>query len=661
MVTLIELKARNFKHLKGPGEEPFQIDFENLMGVTAIQGRNESGKTSVMEAICFALLGAGVKSRGEKLEDYIRYGANFTDVKLRFKVGEDEYLVHRKIYRKKSGHDAWLYRVLRDEKGDERLIRVAVKPATVDEVLREILGLDAETFKSTVLILQKDLKRLLEKGPSEREALINAIMGRECYDIAVERLKERRKELRGPHGKGGELDREKDKLKQLEELESQYREKRERKEHIQSEINQLEVELSNLDESINTLKEQVNLLEEYREALSKKVALEGKIEGYRENKGELKKRLEELKKQIEEAKRYAKVAEELKRLRKLRSIYTGLKTRVLGLMGLVLLFIGLSLFFIRIFIFGAVMLILGTPLIGFSIKRLALDNLRVGREIEKLIPMEEKYKRLPELENELKMVNSRLEKADKEIRKLQRQLEEIKLPELPEELKPYSSDLLEEKREKYEEILKKREGKSQRLEDLKEELSEVKEFLEKHEDIERKVKEQRRLIQQLEHELELIEVTIRIIKETADATRRQVRPAMEDYMASILPRITNGKYADVQLLEDFRMKVYDTDAGEYRLMERFSGGTEDQFLLALRLAFTLSLIPKMKGTYPRFLFLDEAFVSSDSERRRAIMLLLKKELRETFDQIIVISHHEDVLKEADHRITLSEGRIIHRS
>ena len=661
MVTLIELKARNFKHLKGPGEEPFQIDFENLMGVTAIQGRNESGKTSVMEAICLALLGAGVKSRGEKLEDYIRYGANFTDVKLRFKVGEDEYLVHRKIYRKKSGHDAWLYRVLRDEKGDEHLRRVAVKPAAVDEALREILGLDAETFKSTVLILQKDLKRLLEKGPSEREALINAIMGRECYDIAVERLKERRKELRGPYGKGGELEREKDKLKQLEKLGSEYREKRKRKEKIQSDIAQLKVELPNLRKSINTLEEQVKLLDKYQKALSKKEVLEGKIEGYRKNKGELKKRLGELKKQIKKAKQYAKVAEELKRLRKLRSIYTGLKTRVLGLIGLVLLFIGLSLFFIRVFIFGAVMLILGTPLIGFSIKRLALDNLRVGREIEKLIPMEEKYKRLPELENELKMVNSRLEKADKEIRKLQRQLEEIKLPELPEELKPFSPDLLKEKRGKYEEILKEEAGKSQKLEYLEKELAEVEKFLEEHKDIERKVEEQRQRIQQLEHELELIEETIRIIKETADATRKRVRPAMEKYMESILPRITNGKYAEVQLLEDFRMMVYDTDAGEYRLMERFSGGTEDQFLLALRLAFTLSLIPKMKGTYPRFLFLDEAFVSSDSERRRAIMLLLKKELRETFDQIIVISHHEDVLKEADHRITLSEGRIIHRS
>jgi len=132
-------------------------------------------------------------------------------------------------------------------------------------------------------------------------------------------------------------------------------------------------------------------------------------------------------------------------------------------------------------------------------------------------------------------------------------------------------------------------------------------------------------------------------------------------MCWILPRITNGRYGDVELLEDFRIKVYDADAGEFRLMERFSGGTEDQFLLALRLAFTLSLIPKMRGSYPRFLFLDEAFVSSDTERRRAVMNLLKRELRETFDQIFVISHQEDVLREAEHRITMDNGRIVHMS
>jgi exonuclease SbcC len=44
---------------------------------------------------------------------------------------------------------------------------------------------------------------------------------------------------------------------------------------------------------------------------------------------------------------------------------------------------------------------------------------------------------------------------------------------------------------------------------------------------------------------------------------------------------------------DFGVQVFDPEVGEYRPRDVFSGGTEDQFLLAIRLAFALALMPEV--------------------------------------------------------------------
>ena len=60
----------------------------------------------------------------------------------------------------------------------------------------------------------------------------------------------------------------------------------------------------------------------------------------------------------------------------------------------------------------------------------------------------------------------------------------------------------------------------------------------------------------------------------------------------------------------------------------------------MRIAFTLALLRGAKGTYPRFLLLDEPLGSSDPERRRRILHLLSEELTRYFEQILLITHVE---------------------
>ena len=139
--------------------------------------------------------------------------------------------------------------------------------------------------------------------------------------------------------------------------------------------------------------------------------------------------------------------------------------------------------------------------------------------------------------------------------------------------------------------------------------------------------------------------------------RNRVKPQVERYMGLILPVITSGRYKAVELDDDYTVRVFDPEAGEFKPKEVFSGGTEDQLLLAMRLAFALALIPQAKGQSPEFLFLDEPLGSSDRIRREGILALLRKELAQNFRQIFLISHVGDLEAEADTIILMENGTV----
>ena len=71
-----------------------------------------------------------------------------------------------------------------------------------------------------------------------------------------------------------------------------------------------------------------------------------------------------------------------------------------------------------------------------------------------------------------------------------------------------------------------------------------------------------------------------------------------------------------------------------------SGGEEDLLDLCLRLALS-SLITERAGHHLSFLILDEVFGSLDEGRRFNVLTLLEK-LQNRFDQILLITHLEDI-------------------
>jgi len=147
---------------------------------------------------------------------------------------------------------------------------------------------------------------------------------------------------------------------------------------------------------------------------------------------------------------------------------------------------------------------------------------------------------------------------------------------------------------------------------------------------------------------------------------QKILPATMEYMRRILPQLTRDRYHDAELdPETYKIRVWDERAGQsgaWKEKNIFSGGTKDQFSLALRLAFALATLPQERGTSPGFIFLDEPLGSFDDDRANALLYLLTEgEVGRAFDQIFLISHVPVPESKFTHRIRLENGTIVQNS
>lgn len=182
--------------------------------------------------------------------------------------------------------------------------------------------------------------------------------------------------------------------------------------------------------------------------------------------------------------------------------------------------------------------------------------------------------------------------------------------------------------------------------------------MEDHRGIHEEYEEQAIKVQKLKEDAEVAGLVKEALEETSKNLRQRVRPSVERHMQQILPVITDNRYKAVRLVDDYNVEVWSEDAGEFQEKEMFSDGTENQFLLAMRIAFALSLLPFRKHVKPNFLFLDEPLGSSDKIRREGIMNLTNTVLIDSFQQIIIISHVEGLDEYIDHIIEVENGEVI---
>jgi len=275
--------------------------------------------------------------------------------------------------------------------------------------------------------------------------------------------------------------------------------------------------------------------------------------------------------------------------------------------------------------------------------RQALNSLKtrldtIQEELSKLPP----YEALRSMENEVKTLKNKLDG--------------ILLPALPSGI-TFTKDMLQTTNKEKEELAGEIRHCETMIDQNARHAREHDEWLEEHKDVEQRFNHQLEIVARMERELRVVKKAIEGIQVTAEALRARVKPSVQAYMSSILPRLTSGRYKAAIIDEDYSVQVWDPDAGQYRVKEVFSGGTEDQFLLGMRLAFALALLPEVKGQKPEFLFLDEPLGSSDEVRRSGIIDYLNTDLSKKFRQIFIISHVGGLEEHVKNIINLNEGRV----
>ncbi len=115
-----------------------------------------------------------------------------------------------------------------------------------------------------------------------------------------------------------------------------------------------------------------------------------------------------------------------------------------------------------------------------------------------------------------------------------------------------------------------------------------------------------------------------------------MRPEISELASGFLADLTDGRYDEVDLNEDYEVVI--VDAGVPKPV--ISGGEEDLANLVLRLAIS-QMIAERAGQPLSLLVLDEIFGSLDEGRRQHVVGLLRR-LADRFPQVILITHIEQV-------------------
>jgi len=121
----------------------------------------------------------------------------------------------------------------------------------------------------------------------------------------------------------------------------------------------------------------------------------------------------------------------------------------------------------------------------------------------------------------------------------------------------------------------------------------------------------------------------------------QLRPELSDIASRFLADLTDGRYNALEFDEDYALVVLEDGLPKPVI----SGGEEDLCNLVLRLAIS-QMIAERAGQAFSLLILDEVFGSLDDTRRGNVIELLRR-LNDRFEQVIVITHIEQVREGLD--------------
>ena len=185
----------------GPYAGVETVDFELFTdnNIFVITGKTGSGKTTIFDAICFALYGkaSGGERDGESLKSHFSKDITPTYVELDFELRGKNYYIKRspKQLKPKLRGEGFT-----EKDGEAELKLSNGKTVTgiqsVNKEIESLLGLNYDQFCQIVMIPQGEFRKLLLANSREREAIFRKIFGTYQFQAIQDILDKRSNELR---------------------------------------------------------------------------------------------------------------------------------------------------------------------------------------------------------------------------------------------------------------------------------------------------------------------------------------------------------------------------------------------------------------------------------------------------------------------------------
>lgn len=647
-MNIKEIKINNYGNLENK-----EINLEN--GINIVYGKNESGKSTLLNYIKNIFYGISKNKNGRDISDYERYkpwGKEDFSGKLKYELdNKKEFEIYRDFNKKNPK--------IFNENLEEISKEFNIDKKDGSQFFYDQTKINETMFLSTVVSMQQEVKLDKQSQQVLVQKLAN-LAGTGDDNISFEKViaklnKRQVEEVGTERTQGKPINIVKDRMKQIElairDMNSSENEKtilEERERTLKEEINSLQ-----LEKSINEQLESIYLKGNFEK---EKIELKEKIKS--ENKTKIDK-LNKEKEELIKSKEYIALKNDNNKSNNKNNQGKHEKSKKSGFNNIILLVIFVVIFAVleviniklgnnvlNIAKYSLIPIYFAIVLIKMAVKSNKNKKIKYEDELNKKIE-DEKSK------NEITVINTKIDSLEKQINQLceEQELQKNEISKAKEKLDNNIDEGIEQIREEYknkidiDKVLDDINEKyvSNKIKNIEEELGkkrillnttqiEEKSLSSKLENkiaLEEEYKQLEEELRELEEKNNCINLTKEYLSKAYARMKNTVTPKFTKNLSETIDEISSGKYNMVTINDESGL-IVENKLGEYIPVERLSVGTIDQLYLSLR----LSMIDEIsKENMP--VILDEAFAFYDEGRLENILKFLIK--RSEKNQVIIFT------------------------